>query len=262
VDASSAKPASNYPAGSPIPSGPDAPSAKDLHVIYEAWANRVIVDEFRRSNPDSANISAFLTDATHYLWQAREETRKALSVRAKELERTGSTDPAFQLMSGAVDSDPKAKEKLLRQAITGFPKTKYSRFLLFIAAASLGKSLDDRKASAAEVTDADRIALENLRASLNAESFRAEEMPALRWRLCSQSAESLVRRRGSEIAEVFEKATNIPDWLRELGQGRGYLQAAWTARTSDWAHEVTEAGWAGWRENLAKGREHFTKSWD
>jgi hypothetical protein len=165
-------------------------------------------------------------------------------------------------MAGIVQSDAQKKERLLRLAITGFPKTHYSRFLLFIAAANLGKSLDERKAGATEVAGADRIALQGLKDSLNMESFHADEMPALRWRLSSVSTESLFKRHGSEVSDIFKQATNVPDWIRELGQGRGYLRAAWAARTDELADKVTEAGWAGWQRNLGKAREHFTKAWE
>lgn len=262
VTTRSVGPVSDYPSGSPIPAAPGAPSSNHFSVIYAAWTSRVIVEEYRRSNPEDRNVSAFLGDAARYLWQANEQVRKQLSIRGEELERMGCTDPVFQLMAGTVQSDARKKEKLLRLAISGFPKTAYSRFLFFIAAASLGKSLEERKAVAAEVAEADRLALEGLRDGLNMESFHADEMPALRWRLNSQSMESLLRRRGSEVADVFKQATNVPDWIRELGQGRGYLRAAWMARTGDWAHEVTEAGWAGWRQNLGKAREHLTKAWE
>jgi hypothetical protein len=262
VDASSAKPASDYPSGSPIPSGPDAPSGKDLYVTYEAWANRVIVQEFRRSNPNDTNISTFLIDAARYFWRTNEQIRVSLSIRAEELERTGSTDPAFQLLAGIVQKEPKKKEALLKLATIGFPKTRYSRFLLFTAATALGRSLQERKADAREISDADRIALEALRDGLNAESFHADEIQALRLRLTSESTESLLRRHGSEVADLFRRATGIPDWIKEFGQGRGYLRAAWMARTESWADKVPESGWEGWRENLAKAREHFTKAWE
>lgn len=258
----SVEPASDYPSGSPIPSAPEAPSKKHFSVIYAAWTNRVIVEEYRRTNPEDPKAPAFLSEASRYLWWANEQIRKPLSVRADELERMGNTDPAFQLLAGIVQSDVKKKEKLLRLAITGFPKTEYSRFLLFVAAASLGRSLQDRKADAREISEVDQIALAALRDGLDMDSFQADEMPALRWRLTSESTESLLRRRGSEVAEIFKNAANVPEWIREFGQGRGCLRAAWMARTGGWSDEVPEAGWAGWRQNLAKAREHLTKAWE
>jgi hypothetical protein len=258
----STEPVSGYPSGSPIPRAQDAPSTDHFAVIYTAWTNRVIVGEYRRVHPEDRNVPEFLGQASRYLWLADEPTRKVLSSRGEDLERMGCIDPAFQLMAGIVQGDVSKKEKLFRLAITGFPKTDYSRFLLFITAAGLGKSLEERKADAAEIAEVDRVALEALREGLNMESFHADEMPALRWRLTSESTENLLRRRGPEVADIFQHATNLPEWLREFGQGRGRLRAAWIARTGGWASEVPEAGWTGWQQNLGKARAHFTKAWE
>lgn len=258
----SVEPAGDYPSGVPIPTAQDAPSDKQFCAIYKAWANRVIVGEYRRSHSGDRNVPAFLSEAFLYLLGTNDRTRNRLSLRAEDLERIGSNDPVFQLMAGLVQSDAPKRERLYRLAITGFPKTNYSRFLLFVAAANLAKSLEERKAGAADIAEADRIALEGLRDGLDKESFHADEMPALRWRLCSGSADSLFRRHGAEGSDILNQAANVPDWIKEFAQGRGYQLAAWAARTDDWADKVTEAGLAGWRRNLAKAREHFTKAWE
>jgi hypothetical protein len=89
-----------------------------------------------------------------------------------------------------------------------------------------------------------------------------DEWTALRWRLSSPSAEGLLRRRGTEAADIFKQAANAPEWIKEFGQGRGYQAAAWASRGDDWGRNVTEAGWAGWAKNLGYAREHFTKAWE
>ncbi len=258
----STKPSRDYPSGLPIPSGQDAPSGKHFSVIYEAWMNRVIVGEYRRLHPEDRKTPVFLSQAANYLWRVDEPTRKLLSSRGEDLERMGNTDPAFQLMAGIVQGDTAKKEKFYRLAISGFPKTDYSRFLLFIAGAALGQSLDERKASASEVAEADRIALAALSGGLNTESFSAAEMPALRWRLCSFSTESLLQRRGSEVADIFQRATSLPDWVRNLGRAGAACGLRGWRGTGGWAGEVTEAGWEGWQQNLAKARAHLTKAWE
>jgi len=258
----SVQPVEDYPSGAPIPSAQNAPSSKDFSTISVNWLNRVIATEYRRSHPKEENVALFLDDAARYFKSAQEQVRVQLNARGEELERMGCTDPGFQLMAGIVQKDAKKKENLLRLAIAGFPRTGYARFLIVMAATNLGKSLQDRKGDAQEISEADRIALEALRNGLDAESFHENEMTALRFRLCSESTESLLRRRPLEVVEVFKQATNLPAWIRELGQGRGYARAAWVARTDGWSSEVTEVGWEGWRQNLAKAREHFTKAWE
>lgn len=58
---------SDYPPGLAIPNAQDAPTGKQFCPIYEAWAHRSIVDEYDRSHPGDANVSAFLNEAVLYL---------------------------------------------------------------------------------------------------------------------------------------------------------------------------------------------------
>jgi len=257
----STEPVDEYPAGQAIPTS-GVPTLKQLHPMYAAWANRLIVDEYRHLHPEDTENLAFLSDACRYLWSGTREFVNQLNTRAEKLEKTNSDDPAFQLMVGIVLEDKARKEQLLRQAIAGFQGGQYSPYLLFAAASALGKSMDDRNGDIRQIAETDQIAIEALKRSLGTDSFRTDEMSVLRWRMCSQSVDSFVRRHGVEFADIFATASNLPDWIREFGQGNGYLGAAWQARTGGWAHEVTEAGWEGWRHNLAKARIHLTKAWE
>ena len=95
VFAPSVEPVSDYPSGSPIPAAQDAPSAKQFSVICAAWANRVIVGEYRRSHPEDTNVPAFLSDVARYLWRGNEQVRKQLSFRGRNLNARAAPIPPF-----------------------------------------------------------------------------------------------------------------------------------------------------------------------
>jgi hypothetical protein len=95
VVAPSVEPVSDYSSGSPIPEAQDAPSAKQFSVIYAAWANRVIVGEYRRSHPEDTIVPAFLSEVGGYLWLTNEQTRKQLSSRGKTFNARAAPIPPF-----------------------------------------------------------------------------------------------------------------------------------------------------------------------
>jgi hypothetical protein len=256
-------PAVDYPAGAQIPNAPNAPTGKNFAPVARAWSKRVIVDAYQRIHPGETTNLPFVRDAAAYLNGATERDRIELEGRANQLiAAPGSDDPMVRFLSGLVSINVSLKEDNFRRAMAGLRGSKYHPFLLFVAAANLGKSLQDRKAEGREIAAADQVALEALEKGLDAESFHGEEMSVLRCRLEAPSGENLFRRQPERLIDIFGKARALPEWIREFAQGRGYLAAAWAARTDGFASEVTEAGWRGWERNLAAARQHFTRSWE
>ena len=58
----STEPVDEYPAGQAIPTS-GVPTLKQLYPMYAAWANRLIVDEYRHLHPEDTENLAFLSDA-------------------------------------------------------------------------------------------------------------------------------------------------------------------------------------------------------
>jgi hypothetical protein len=259
----SAGPVEDYPAGLPFPAVANTPVGIDFGLVFAAWSKGVMVDTYQRLHPGDASVLAFVRDGALYLQGGNESVRAELSHRADQLNLAAtSDDPVVHFLTGVVDAHAIKREDLYRRSLAGLAQSNYSRFLVFMVAANLGKSLQDRNADPADIALADRRALEALRQGLNAESFHGDESSALRWRLDAPSADSLFKRQALALIEIFEQAQAVPEWVREFGEGRGYLAAAWQARTDGWSSEVSEAGWEGWKRNLAKARQHFTKAWE
>lgn len=251
-----------YPHGRPIPTAADVATQKQLGEHYNRWSQRAIAQSYREAYPDDTDVAAYLADAAAYLHGGDDPTRQQLNSRAEQLHRRNVPDPIFYLMDGVLQKDTPRSERSLELAYRGFEHSRYSRFLRFIAAANLAKSLSDRKAAPSDVTAADQRALDALKEGLSDGSFHGDEMTALRWRLGSPSTVALLKRRPAEASRIFEEATSIPEWVREYALGSVYLFSAWAARTDGWSYEVPEEGWDGWERNLAEARKHFSSAWE
>ncbi len=259
----SAEVVEDYPTGLPIPTAPNTPVGKNFGPLFAAWTKRVIVDTYQRLHPRDANGLTFVRDAVPCFQNWNDDVRAELDRRAQQLNlEATSEDPMVHFLLALVTNDATRRENLHRRSMAGLAASGYSRFLLFVVSANLGKCLQQRNAPVLEIAAADRTALEALRQGLNAESFHGDESSALRWRLDSLSSDSLFRRRPAELIEIFEKADAVPEWVREFALGRGYLAMAWLARGDGVVSTVTKAGWQGWEENLAKASQHFKKSWE
>ena len=258
----SAEPVAEYPSGSPIPTDPNVPSDKTFCAIYKSWGNRLILEHYKQVHPGEQSAPAFLRESFGYLLHLTEKATNQFNAHAEALEQAGINDPAFLLMAGLLRYDVVKKERLLGESVASLQTSDYSPFLLFMAAANLSKSLADRGADPSEIAKNDRIALDALKRGLDRDSFRDEEISALRWRLCAGSADGLFRRHSPEAAEILQQAANLPEWAREFGRGRIFQIAAWGERGDGWADSVTPSGEIGWRRNLSLARQHLTAAWE
>ena len=251
-----------YVTGAPIPNAPGVPTGKNFLPIYQAWEKKVFIEAYRRSGQHDSQVEAFLTDASICLHGGNEQERTLLWTRGNILRDSGINDPAVLFLSALVEKTAPLREILFRRAAAGFEKSAYSPFLRFIALANDAECLAERGADAPTVAAADDRALEALRITFKTEYFPGDESLVLRWRLFTPTTDDLFRRQGVRMSAVFHEATNLPEWVRAYGEGRGYLAEAWKERRDVWASDVTEAGWHGFEENLAKARPLLTKSWE
>jgi len=258
----SAEPVEDYPAGQAIPTAPNTPVGRNIGPLFAVWSKRVIVDTYQRLHPGDANGLGFVRDAAVCLQSGNDDVRAELTRRGEQLNLSASEDPMVHFLLGLVNNNPAKRENFYRVATAGLRESGYSRFLLFMAAANLGKCLQDRNADAAQIAMADQAALDALKQGLDAESFHGDESSALRWRLDAPSMDSLLKRQAIALIEILDKARAVPDWVREFALGRAYLAAAWQRRGDGGGSTVTEAGWEGWRQNLVHARQHFTRSWE
>lgn len=252
----------SYPRGEPIPNGPAAPSDKEFCAIYRSWMKRIAVAEYEKRPGAKKEVITFLEDGFDHLKGVNIQTEQRLTAQAMTLSAQGINDPVFQLYAGVIVKDPATKQKFLSQALTGFEQTTYPRFLAFMSAANLAKSLCDSKAKPDAINKIDDVALRYLEQGLNSADVPEDEMSALRWRLDAPSVTSLMSRRGADLVNVVEHSSAVAPWLKHYIAGQQFVKEAWKARGTGWSNTVTREGWLGFSKNLAFARENLTRSWE
>ncbi len=90
--------------------------------------------------------------------------------------------------------------------------------------------------------------------------FAPEEAPIARRLVIAYCVE--------EDADVLKQYCQYADqqdhpdpWAYQTMQGYYHRQQAWKERGDGWASEVTDEGWRGFAERLAKARQHLVKAW-
>ena len=71
---------------------------------------------------------------------------------------------------------------------------------------------------------------------------------------------SYLKRDGDEARAALEKSKAAP-WLKDTLIGELEVAAAWNKRGKGFANTVTEDGWKGFREHLAKASSHLSAAW-
>ena len=69
-------------------------------------------------------------------------------------------------------------------------------------------------------------------------------------------------RNANSVCRIIHQAGPSYQWLALTLDGEREIRAAWQVRGHGWADTVTEEGWQGYRDHLAKAREHLTQAWN
>jgi hypothetical protein len=247
--------------GAPLPIAATAPSEKDFRKLYAAWLDRTVMAHFPSENDPKG--AAYMRMALDYLASGSEvpisDELQATerSFRLKDINESG-----LLLMIGVMESGVKRQGDALDKAVYLMPGSTYPKFIWFLAAANAGRAATLNGANAEDIKARDELSLKYLEEGLADGSFQPGEMAVLRWRFCANSVQDLFFRNGPEVAQIFEQSPNIAQWLKDYVKGVRDVNAAWAARGSDVAQNVSQQGWDGFRQNLALAREHLVSAWN
>ena len=246
--------------GAPLPSSASAPSEKDFRVQYIAWLNRTIMAHYPvDKDPKGA---AYMRESLDFLGENSEMNPPKEMVTEEETFNLNSVnDPALLMMIGIAEPVSQRQRDALDKATALMPASAYPKFIWFFAASCADRAQSLANAGYDDLKVRDALCLKYLQLGLNDRSFLPSEMSALRWRFNGNSMKGLLFRRGPEVAEIFEASPDVMPWMKDYVQGVRYTDAAWAARGTAVATNVSQQSWADFGRYLGMARTCLVNSW-
>lgn len=258
------------PRKEPIPAGPEAYTQRDFVAMCLKWHRKMTVemyDRIGRKNRawDEAALQLLDMRTRVYSGTLDVPTGAAILQAAESLINADCDDPlVLDAVSWALRYNGKLAESepFARRAVAGYEEVNYPKAIAWICPVELGntcQALGGEKQG--EVDEWLDLGVKWI-AEATAEGSIAEgEQRAFWYRLGAYLLGTLESRAG-QLYEAIAAQEGADPWIVNMVGGNYRRGQAWEARGSGWAYEVTEEGWKGFTENLAKAREHFTKAWE
>lgn len=140
----------------------------------------------------------------------------------------------------------------MTQAVTELAKSKYSSATLFLAAARLW-AIDtepESRAAIKPIINSHMVKMVSEKLDNNARRLMIERL--------FDFIEPQPLEARDEWVTVLRNAPGVDRWVVDVVGGDHEIDLAWKSRGSGFANTVTPEGWKGFREHLAKAREHLT----
>ncbi len=257
--------------GIAIPAGSDAMIAKDLSTDVLAFNRRTLVDayeEFGSKNEEWDNeAKAFLAEVVKHFSRAEGFKLQAeLAEIAAPLIEKGCDDPLVHYCYGSMlqdaNEDPASVAegaRLIEESYDGLVARDYPANRCFASA----RRIWQRAKSDEDEPKANRY--RGLAINHAVEMVLQDDTTSNEGRtLCSHLVEFAEQLPLDARAAMYEQAKpyeeQSPYAVNVLG-GEYHVKAAWAARGTGWASEVTEEGWQGFADHIKQSRECFQKAW-
>jgi hypothetical protein len=257
----------------PIPCGKDAYTNADLqkemheYLTYQAS----LYEKCTQDPPEIRSDAKAFSDAVfkRATGNLQEPSWEELSKQGNALVARGEADPHILAEMGFVEDQrekPAEAVAFFKQAVEKFASSKYPASRKCRAYNMLRSVLEEMRAPADQWEpfkgDFRKLILESLTETLEEPKFRrAAWIDVQAFYRADNNARNQTMLPAT-LAKDLEKSEKIDPWMKNMLLGRYYIAKAWQARGSGMANTVTEKGWKGFRENLAKSAECFTKAWE
>lgn len=147
----------------------------------------------------------------------------------------------------------------LERAVSGFENSKHLGYPKFYATVTLrGKMINDRE-DRQPVLDA--LALKRFKESLTDGSILPGDQAEMAELLVMGWARNFFDWNSTAVIAAVKERGEPFSWLALTLEGEREITEAWRARGSGYADTVSETGWKGFKEHLAKARDRLTKAW-
>lgn len=258
-------------AGEPIPSGPEAGTAKAYHqALYDDVLARTVEAYMRtghRSDAWDADALALLSGAARWMSGHPAVPRHwDLVMAGWEARDAGCRDPMIEFCYGYMLAqwDHADAVRPLRIAAGGMRVRDYTHLDRALAAATLTSS------ARSKAPELDRSPAWNVATQEAVEAIEAgelDDMPvraAARWLsiiIGSDDAPPTHAQRVLEAVEAREALAADP-WLLHMLRGDTAIAAGFRARGTGWADSVTDEGWAELDRRMKEAGEHYLRAWE
>ncbi len=147
----------------------------------------------------------------------------------------------------------------LERAVSGFEKSRHKAYPKFFATVTLATKLIQDKNDRQPVLDA--AALQHLKEALRDGSLRDSDQDVIADILIFGWGRGFFDRNPATICSMVQASGDSFAWLALVLEGESEIRQAWQARGGGYADSVSDKGWRGFTEHLAKARTRFTKAW-
>lgn len=248
-----------------IPSGATAFTQKDFCDISLKYHRRLIPEAYRKigvknSSWDKAALALLEKYAEVRAYKAN---ISELSPLARPLLTSDCNDPMVCYAIGvslmAENRNAEAKP-FVEQAVKGFAG-KYSKAATWGAPFRLADLYRQQGgAQAPQAATLDTLGIRWLGEGAAKDNFGPREAPVF-WDMLAWYLNDRLRKSLPEIYQAVKSQPKSEPWLVDIIGGRYEIKEAWKSRGGGWAKDVTEEGWQGFHEHLAKARELLTQAW-
>jgi hypothetical protein len=148
----------------------------------------------------------------------------------------------------------------LERAVRGFENSKHRAYPKFYATVILAGKITNDRMDRQPVLDA--AAVELFKEMFKDGSLLPADQMEIADILLDGWGNAFFWRHAATLYPIPRRADQAYEWLSLAMEGELDVDRAWNARGSGWANEVSEQGWQGFREHLAKASECFTRAWE
>jgi len=252
-----------------IPAGEDAYTRSKFLQEQARLVKRELEDAYLRigrRNPAWDDQALAYLQAWGRLWAGDRDAPNnvALCASGKALVDAGCDDPAILYLYGVALQDAGKTgeaEPFLRRGMEGFKTIAYSRAVAAYAPLRLAAACEVMGGEKArEVKALRKLCVEWLVESLCDGSYGRDEVQHALARV-NDVLGQLPLADSELLYGKLREANGVHPYVCDLVGGSVHIDKAWEARGSDWASEVSEAGWRGFEDNLKKARSLLTRAW-
>ncbi|HYG33729.1 MAG TPA: DUF4034 domain-containing protein, partial [Clostridia bacterium] len=249
-------------AGRPIILSTNTLSQADVHKRGRAFRERQYLEAYRKHGPhsepwDAEALQLIESWIAHNYGGGATNLPSSFELADKLASKSGCEDPLILTVASAVAIELHEKTRRLERAVAGFEKSPYPAYPKLFAIVSLASELHRQDARDPKL---DERAVRYLEQALSDGSLQPGDEEEIAEILLGGWATGFFRHNAPVVRAVIEKAKGFT-WLALVLDGEHYKTAAWEARGSGWANSVSDEGWKGFSDNLAKARTALTKAW-